>query len=238
LIQVPTVVGTDKSHPNPAIKRLDHLICQVPDIERYHGYLCHELGFPQAWAIGRFWPNGLTCGIGIGGINLELIQPDSGAPSVPICDTFVFEPTNLELAIEALTAQDVRAETVEKLESDSRLLALRGFAGTQLESPQLICRNVFPAPEFPFPMFFCEYSPHLKRVMAGQLREPTPFGRVTKIEVQLPQANQVNRIAQLGYAGDIEIAQIDDLGDPSVVSIHFEDAAGVEPFLPLGFQVT
>src|SRR5690349_7194669 len=104
-----------------ALARLDHVIYSVPDIEAAHGKLTER--FPEAWPIGRFWPNGITCGVALGGLNLELIQMDEDAPTEPIGLTLVFEPTSIDEAVAALERCDVRSGDVfEKFEIDSSLL--------------------------------------------------------------------------------------------------------------------
>lgn len=230
------VLGPDHNHKNPALKRLDHVICRVPDIVRYHAHWTQVLGFPEAWPIGRFWPEGKTSGIALGGINLELIQPDYGAPAVPVCDTLVFEPTNFVRAREALNKVGLQGETFEKWEDDPELLRLRGFKETEVDHRQLICRNVFPKGELPVPFFLCEYSAGLRERLT-EVSRPTPAGRVIALEMQLEKSGSIWRLADLGYLGEIELLQIEDRFGPfQVTGMKFENGVPEQGDLPLGFH--
>ena len=230
------VLGPDRNHKNPALKRLDHVICRVPDIDRYHRHWTQELGFPEAWPIGRFWPDGKTSGIALGGINLELIQPDSDAPAAPVCDTLVFEPTDLVRGLEALGEVGIQAETFEKWEDNPELLRLRGFVGPDANHRQLICRNVFPKGDLPAPFFLCEYSPGLRRLLA-EVTGPTPAGNVIALKVHLPHRGSILRLGDLGYLGQIELIQTEGRFGPfQVTGIKFEKGVPQQGKLPLGFQ--
>lgn len=230
------VLEPDPSHPAPALRRLDHLICRVPDIEKFHHHFINVLGFPEAWPVGRFWPEGRTSGVALGGINLEFIQADSGAPEVAITDTLVFEPTSLEVAEQSFKKLGVQTLWFDKIEPDPELLSLRGFTGTQLETPQLICRNILLESEFPVPMFLCDYTPFLKNMLTDI---PSPHGKVIHITVQLAQPGEIWQLRDLGYLGNVELLQSESqFGETKVVEIRLEsgplDLKGIDP----GFRFT
>ncbi len=159
-----------KGYESPWLTRLDHVICECPDIERAFDGLV-GLGFPVAWPIGRFWPQGRTAGIALGGLNLELLQQDEGAPAIATIRTLVFEPVNLEMAVSKFESLSVPMRIAEKWESDPALLRLRGFSGQESQQPQLICRNAYPIGVQPFDFFLCEYSPGLKTRLAPKSQE-------------------------------------------------------------------
>ena len=231
---MPYVVGRE-NRADAALKRLDHLICRVPDIEFYHRRL-REIGFPEAWPVGRFWPEGRTSGIGLGGLNLELIQPDEGAPSQPICDTLVFEPVSLEAGEQAFARLGYRTERYEKWESDPELLKMRGFSEEGSQTEQLICKNLYPDPTFPVPLFMCEYSNGLARRLGREQVGDSPAGPVLAIEVQMEKPGQLWVLAELGYLGSVELIQREEVTGPfQIAGIKLErgplDTRGVR----LGF---
>jgi len=145
----------------PHLRRLDHLICTVPDISAAMRLFTEGLGFPVAWPIGRFWPQGLTSGVALGGLNLEFIQLDEEEPDVARIETLVFEPVDIAAAAAYYDSIGVRMELRDKWEPDPSLLRLRGFS--DVDSPQLICRNLVPLDPQPVDFFLCEYSPFLHR---------------------------------------------------------------------------
>jgi len=231
---MPYVVGRE-NRADAALKRLDHLICRVPDIAFCHRRLL-ELGFPEAWPVGRFWPGGRTSGIGLGGVNLELIQPDDGAPSEPVCDTLVFEPVSLEAGEEAFARLGYRTERYEKWESDPELLMMRGFSEEGSQAEQLICKNLYPDPTFPVPLFLCEYSHGLsKRLSREQVGDP-PMGPVTAVEVQMEAAGKLFVLSQIGYLGPVELVQREDLGPFRVTGVKFERGPLPLDGVDLGFD--
>ncbi len=230
-------LGPNLENPDPAILRLDHLICRVPNIEELHIGLL-DLGFSEAWPVGRFWPEGRTSGIALGGINLELIQPDSGAPTRAIANTLVFEPTSLECAERILSKLGVATHRFDKFESNPELLALRGFSGGELAEPQLICRNLLLDSPFSVPLFFCDYVPKLKALLSPENpRLNTPFGQVRQIHLVLPQPRMIGRLGDLGYLGKIEFLQSEkEFGEPRVTGIQLESGPLDLCGLDLGFQ--
>ena len=231
------VVGADHSHPDPALSRLDHIICRVPDIERFHVQFRDELGFPEAWPIGRFWPDGRTSGIALGGVNLEFIQPDIDPPAKAIADTLVFEPTRLEAAERQFSLLGVPTHLFDKLESNPTLLEMRGFEGDRLGSEQLICRNLLLDSEFEIPMFLCGYVPMLKdRLGSSNPSMKSPYGRVLSVECQLAKPGDIWRLSQLGYLGTVELVQTElSFGMSKVLGIRLEtgpvELKGIDPGL-------
>lgn len=153
----------------PYLRRVDHLICFVPDIERAHRRLTRDLGYPEAWPIGPFWPQGRTSGVAFGGINLELMQPNSDPPAWATISTVVFEPA--DGAEEAMTALGLEPRPFEKWEADPELVRLR-FGDPR--APRLICRNLLPSRHVPFDFFLCDYSPELRDRLAPDRFPDTP----------------------------------------------------------------
>lgn len=166
----------------PHLRRLDHLICLVPDISAAMHLFTEGLGFPVAWPIGRFWPQGLTSGVALGGLNLEFIQLDEGGPDVATIRTLVFEPVDIVAAAVYYDALGIRTELREKWEPDPTLLRLRGFS--DVDSPQLICRNLVPLDPQPVDFFLCEYSPFLHRQLAPEAFPGLP--KVREVVISVP----------------------------------------------------
>jgi len=236
---MPYFLGSE-DHPDPALQRLDHIICRVPDIELFHRYFRDELGFAEAWPIGRFWPEGQTSGIALGGINLEFIQPDQDAPQTAVADTLVFEPTSLEAAKRQFSKLEIATRRFDKLEGSPDLLALRGFEGDDLESPQLICRNLLLESDFAVPMFLCQYGPMLKeRLSPHNPRLRSAHGGVLSITLQLEKPGDIERLRRLGYLGSIDLHQAEDsYGRPPVTEIKLQDRAPELKGLDPGFRFT
>ena len=106
-----------------AFLRLDHLLCDVADIDKAFDLFHTQLGFPVAWPIGRFWPHGRTCGLALGGVNLELIQSDEEPVAEAAIRGIAFEPT--DRIQEVFDHEGVPFTTFEKWESNPELLRLR-----------------------------------------------------------------------------------------------------------------
>lgn len=193
----------------PWLKRIDHLICEVPDIVSTFEVLTRRWGFPEAWPIGRFWPEGRTCGVALGGANLELMQPDSGAPTTPRLSAIAFEPVDLSASSNAFVRSGIAADVREKWEADPALLQLRGLpAGA---GPQLICTNLVPSsPSAPF--FVCAYAPLLKaRLSPARLGGP-PAARLSSVLLRGPDASQWRQaIGVLAEGPELRIEESDDL---------------------------
>lgn len=175
-------------------------------------------------------------GIGLGGINLELIQSDLDAPIEPVCDTLVFEPVSLDAGSDAFGRLGFRSERYDKWESDSELLKLRGFSEADSHTEQLICSNLYPDPAFPVPLFLCKYSHDLgKRLSRDQVGD-SPAGPVIAVEVQLEEAGKLSVLSQVGYLGSIELVQRDELGPFKVTGIKLERGPMPLDGLNLGFE--
>ncbi len=146
-------------------RRLDHIILETDDIRRDHAHLLRR-GYPEAWPIGPFWPNALTCGIQVGRFNLEFVEPLGRTPDYNRL-VLVFEPEE----------SGVTDAWQAKVEPNPALLRLRGFDRDLAAAPQLICRNS-PVFELPMPHFFCDYAPMLR-----QRLHPTNFTLFAGLEL-------------------------------------------------------
>lgn len=194
---------------------LDHVIAVVPDIRATHGRLLGR-GFEEAWPIGPFWPAAQTSGLALGGLNLELVQPDSGVVA-PRIETLVLAPTSY--AEGWAMAAPFAPEDREKIEPDPELLALRGFPPEMRREPQAICRNLYPSEgETPYPFFLCLYAPFLKaRLAAANFAQP--HGLVTGLSLVAPDPERVRHLfaGRLGPIGlDVEAGE-----RPEVSAIRF-----------------
>ncbi|HWA82476.1 MAG TPA: hypothetical protein VG820_03520 [Fimbriimonadaceae bacterium] len=186
--------------------RLDHVIFSVPDIEAAHRELTSR--FPEAWPIGRFWPDGRTSGIAIGGINLELVQPDEAAPTQPVGATLAFEPFSPEVAEFTLRREGLACHRFDKIEPDHDLLRLRGFSEQAGQTPQLICENVLldEPGEASFDFFTCSYSPFLKEWLSPDHPRLRTQRRITRIRYATPWPEQAaSLLAKLDYQGEIQV---------------------------------
>lgn len=206
---------------HPWIARLDHLICKVPNIQEAMDLFVDRHGFPEAWPIGPFWPNALTSGVALGGLNLEFVEPllEEERVTEASIRTIVFEPTNLDYAIQQYERLNFPMELREKWEADPELLRLRGF--DNVDEPQLICRTLVPTGSCEFDFFLCDYSPSLKHRLA-----PTSFSvdhPVAKVlfagpvsakvftDRLVPMGNKKNGSALghvEGFAGEPEVVEI------------------------------
>jgi hypothetical protein len=190
-----------------ALARVDHLIFSVSDIDSAHSSLTET--FPEAWPVGRFWPEGRTSGVALGGLNLELIQLDDSALESPVGQTLVFEPTTLQEAAHAMESAGVASWVFEKIEPNRELLLLRGFSEEAASVPQPICRNILPSKpdSLPFEFFVCDYSPFLKRWLSPNHPRLKTASKVTTIIYGTPAPDEARQLLlDLGYSGDIEIS--------------------------------
>ncbi len=173
------------STPRPWIRRLDHLICEVSDIEEAMELFVNRLGFPVAWPIGPFWPNALTSGVALGGFNLEFVQSLSEPVTEARIKTLVFEPMDLALAHSRYEQMGFGMELREKWEPDPELLKLRGFSKT--DDPQLICRNLIPTDNCAIDFFLCDYSLELKKRLSPMSFDIPPIAKIGLAGPNYPQ---------------------------------------------------
>jgi hypothetical protein len=193
----------------PVLRRIDHLLCKVPDIERALAAFS-AVGFPVAWPIGRFWPSAHTCAVAIGGMNLEFIEPDGDKPDRAEIFALAFEPTSLSEAAERFADLGIPCEIFDKVEPDPELLRLRGFDDLSARTSQRICTNLNPVDTLNPDFFLCEYSPFLKERLSPEnpmLR--TPYGEVVQVTLQSPDpAKALWTLDDFGYEGPVEIATV------------------------------
>jgi len=189
-----------------SLTRLDHIIYSVPNIEKSHRALLKR--YPEAWPIGRFWPDGLTSGLAIGGVNLELIHFDVDPPGSAVGTALAFQPSSFEDAVADFARAGLSAIVVNKTESDPEKLRLRGFSERESQTPQWICRNLVPErPEdLPFDFFICEYAPFLKRHLSPENPRLETADQIIGIKVGTtdPEAARA-LLTELRYLGEIRI---------------------------------
>jgi len=186
-----------------AFQRLDHLLCDVPDIDEAFDLFHNRLGFPVAWPIGRFWPHGRTCGIALGGANLEFIQNDNEPTREAVIRRIAFQPT-AELH-DVLRREHIPFTVFEKRESDPELLLLRALPADQGE--QLLCTNTLPDEDkLEFPLFACEYAPIPKAALAPTAFEIPGDNALLEIVIghQEPAAVK-SQLERLGIAAGVQI---------------------------------
>lgn len=219
-----------------AILRLDHIIATVDSIDAWHRHLTADLGFPEAWPVGPFWPNARTSGVAIGGLNLELIQPDAGHPGPAEIRTLVFEPIHATSALDRLAKLEVPANRFEKVEPDPELLRLRGFPADQVGTPQPICTNVLPEGPTPFDFFFCDYAPFL-RDRLGPRALVSPHGSVVSLTLSHPEPDVARHfLTDLG-GGDLPFQWVLGLA-VGITEIALPGGLDVPLQLPATFRFT
>jgi hypothetical protein len=188
-----------------ALRRLDHLVCVVPDIQVALKGM-NDAGFPTAWPIGPFWPNALTCGVSLGNMNLEFVEPERDKPERPTITTLVFEPTSLEAAEQAFAREGIPVRRFEKIEPNPELLRLRGFDEEDAKSPQLICTNLLLDEPRPVEMFLCLYTPFLsKRLGPTNPALRTSAGEVKRLVLDHPEPEKVAILDRLGLEQPLDI---------------------------------
>jgi hypothetical protein len=206
----------------PVLARLDHLICEVPDIHRAMRLFVDELGFPQAWPIGRFWPQALTSGVALGGINLEFLQPDGGGPQEATIRTLVFEPTDLSLTASYYDQLGFPMGIREKWEGDPELLRLRGYSNEEAESPRLICKNLVPTRDPAVGFFLCDYSPEM-RARLHPHAFPNPKS-VTAVVLDMPEGGrrqqELSDLWPLAAAHEGPEISLADAQEPEILEIR------------------
>ena len=190
-----------------AFLRLDHLLCDVPDIDAAFDLFHRSLGFPVAWPIGPYWPGGRMCGIALGGINLELIQLDAEPVTEATIRSMAFEPT-ADIK-EILSREGIPFHTFDKVESNDELLRLRALPTGQ--GPQLLCTNTIPDEStLEFPFFACKYAPaiHDKLTIEKVTRQGRgPFEDwVEEVVIGHPQPHALeNQLTRLGIERGVRL---------------------------------
>lgn len=205
-----------------AFSRIDHLICEVPDLEAALALFAGRFQLPIAWPAGRFWPGASTCGVAIGGLNLEFIELDENAPTVARISTLAFEPTSLDQALQAFEASGLSYEEYEKVEADPGLLRLRGFSDADAATPQQICVNLAPTGrDLPFDFFACQYSPFLRDWLSPGNHRLLPAGReVRKIVYGTPQPEEAEKLLEsLLFTDTVELTFV-QAETKGVLEIH------------------
>lgn len=199
-----------------AFQRLDHLLCDVPDIDAAFELFHQRLGFPVAWPIGRYWPTGRTCGLALGGINLELIQPDVKPPTNARIRGIAFEPT--DRAQEVLEQEGIPFKVVEKWETSPELLKLRGMPIHS--GAQLLCTNLMPgdyAIEFPF--FACNYSVTVKKRLRPEALPLEDKNSVVGVLLGHPSPGRLGeQLQRLGIQEGVRLS-VAQHGEKEVVAI-------------------
>ncbi|MGH2638871.1 MAG: hypothetical protein ACRDF4_06270, partial [Rhabdochlamydiaceae bacterium] len=114
------------------LRRIDHILCETPDIRSDYAS-CMEKGLEEAWPIGPFWPNALTCGIRLGPLNLEFVQNLLAPVRKRKLTKIAFEPTDLALTSLTMNREGVYHRFQEKVESDPKLLGLRGWSADEVK---------------------------------------------------------------------------------------------------------
>lgn len=214
-----------------AFHRLDHLICQVPDIESAFRLFTEDLGFPVAWPIGRFWPQGRTAGIALGGANLELLQEDETPTRQAYIRVLAFEPTAEILPI--LRSERIGYKVFRKKESNPELLALRNLPTDQGE--QELCTNTLPdEAKLEFRMFACDYAPIPKSQLS-----PSAF-QVQNVlqEVVLGHSNPDRLESQLKRLGIESGVKLSVVKHPTkeVVALRMRSPVGPHAGFPARFR--
>ncbi len=183
-----------------ALRRLDHVICEVPDIHEALDYFHERLGFPVAWPIGRYWTWGLTCGVSLGGMNLEFLQPDERRFQKATIRRLAFEPTTLEAARAGFERLSIPYEVQEKIETDPALLRLRGWDEEAARRPERLCTNLFPdRSRIAWDYFVCEYAPFQRDRLAPAAFETPGRNRVVEVCCGTPKTwEAAQEITKLG----------------------------------------
>jgi hypothetical protein len=176
-----------------------------------------DAGFEEAWPPGPFWPQAVTSGVALGGVNLELFEPATGSERARI-ETLVLAPSSLEEG--AVFLQGFQFEERRKLEPDPSLLALRGFPPSMTNEPQEICVNQIPL-DPPYPFFLCSYMPFLLERL-NPSRFTAPHGAVVRLELSSPRALDLFQ----GALGEVELV-VREANDSEVLGIWFADGFGL-----------
>jgi hypothetical protein len=186
-----------------AFRRLDHLLCDVPNLEEAYELFHNKLGFPEAWPIGRYWPSGRTCGIALGGANLELVQSDEFKSLEATIRRVAFEPTSDCKAV--LERESISYRTFEKRESDQELLRLRGMKLG--EGEQLLCTNILPDElDLEFPFFACDYASDVKARLAPDAFQIPGDNALKEVWIGVPEPELLSaQIEKLGIVQGVPI---------------------------------
>lgn len=187
-----------------AFERLDHLLCDVPDIDAAYEFLNGKLGFPVAWPIGRFWPGKRTCGLALGGINLELVQSDQDPVTTATIRSIAFEPT--DRIEEIFDHEGIPFKTFEKWESNVELLRLRSMPSQQ--GAQLLCTNTLPADfAIEFPFFACQYAVMVKKKLAPNAFVTPNGNQVEEVLIGHPDPSRLSeQLRRLGRREGIRLS--------------------------------
>ena len=178
--------------------------------------------------------HGRTCGLALGGVNLELIQNDSGTATEANIRRVAFEPT--DRVQEVFDREGIPYKTFEKWESDDSLLRLRGMPAGQ--GAQLLCTNFLPgdyAIEFPF--FGCRYSVFVRRKLIPAALPLADGNAVLEVVLGHPDPGRLSE--QLGRLGIQEGVKLSVVKHPEkeVVRIVMKNGAIDLGDLPTRFRI-
>lgn len=216
-----------------AFKRLDHLLCDVPDIEAAFQLFTQDLGFPVAWPIGRFWPEGRTSGIALGGANLELIQLDDSPLSEARIQRIAFQPTRQVGKV--LHSLRIAFTVYDKLESNPELLALRGMPTNQ--GRQRLCTNTIPeVAQTHFLFFACNYSAAVRARLSPEALRPTNGNELLEVRLGHPQPKLLqDQLGALGIESGVPITVVEH-AENEVVALRMKHGPLPLPSFPSRFR--
>lgn len=168
----------DEKPASPAIRQVDHVMIKADDPERLYSLFTKTLGLPAAWPLASYGGGFTSGGVGLGGVNIEVIRfgerkgTPSGKPTDARLVGIALEPTPLDDCLAELEKRGIT-------HGGKRPYVSAAPDGSQRRLWTTVTLLQFSEPDQSAGVFLCEYNPSFVNVeeRRKQLREELTAAR-------------------------------------------------------------